>query len=70
MSTSRIRRNDPKMPRRDGTALGFGVAFLVFGFLGALHSAGLGLKPAWTCAIVLAGTGIAGLVSLLIRERY
>jgi hypothetical protein len=58
-----------KPPRRDGTALGFGLAFISFGVLGLLRSAGLHVAVVWLYPIILVGLGVAGLVSALLRER-
>jgi hypothetical protein len=58
-----------KTPRRDGMALGFGLAFLVFGVLGLLRAAGLHVDLAWLYPIIFFGLGAAGLVSALLRER-
>jgi hypothetical protein len=56
-------------PRRDGVALGFGVAFIAFGLLGVLRASGAPLPSAWLYPIILIGLGAAGLVSSLMRER-
>jgi hypothetical protein len=58
-----------KPPRRDGMALGFGVAFLALGVLGLLRSAGLHIDTGWLYSLILVGLGIAGLASALLRER-
>lgn len=50
-------------PRRDGAALGFGVAFLALAALALLKSGGLHVPTAWLYAAVLIGLGLAGLVS-------
>lgn len=58
-----------RAPRRDGTALGFGVAFIAFGLLGLTRSVGLGVSCGWLYASVLGGLGAAGLLGLIVRER-
>jgi hypothetical protein len=58
-----------KPPRRDGMALGFGVAFIAFGVLGLLRSAGLHVDTGWLYSFILLGLGVAGLTSALLRER-
>jgi hypothetical protein len=55
--------------RRDGVALGFGIAFIAFGLLGLLRASGVPLSSAWLYPIILIGLGVAGLVSSLMRER-
>ncbi len=56
-------------PRRDGTALGFGLAFVIFGLLGLLRSVGVDVQTAWLYPVILIGLGLAGLATLLLRER-
>jgi apolipoprotein N-acyltransferase len=56
-------------PRRDGTALGFGLAFVVFGLLWLLRSVGLELQTVWLYPVILIGLGLAGLATLILRER-
>jgi hypothetical protein len=58
-----------KPPRRDGMALGFGIAFIAFGVLGLLRSAGLRVDTGWLYSLILVGLGVAGLSSALLRER-
>ena len=58
-----------RKPRRDGTALGFGLAFVVFGLLWLLRSVGLELRTAWLYPVILIGLGLAGLATLILRER-
>ena len=58
----------PEPARRDGTALGFGLAFLVFGVLGLLHVSGVGIPAGWLYPIILIGLGAAGLLSLITRR--
>lgn len=58
-----------RKPRRDGTALGFGLAFVVFGLLWLLRSVGLELRTAWLYPVILIGLGLAGLATLMLRER-
>jgi hypothetical protein len=55
-------------PRRDGSALGFGVAFVVFGVLGLMRAAGVPVTSAWLYPIILIGLGAAGLVGVFGRE--
>ena len=55
-------------PRRDGMALGFGLAFIVFGIVGLLRAAGADVPSAWLYPIILIGLGVAGLVSLFGRD--
>jgi len=55
-------------PRRDGMALGFGVAFVVFGVIGLVRGFGAQVPSAWIYPVVLIGLGAAGLVSLFSRE--
>jgi hypothetical protein len=56
-------------PRRDGMALGFGLAFLVFGALWLLRAVGLDVRTAWLYPVILIGLGLAGLATLIVRER-
>lgn len=58
-----------RRPRRDGVALGFGVAFIAFGVLGLLRAAGVHVDSAWLCSAIALGLGLAGLVSVALRER-
>jgi hypothetical protein len=69
MMITRMSRGFLRPPRRDGAALGFGLAFVVFGVLGLLRVAGLGIRIAWVYAAILIGIGGAGLASLVPRER-
>lgn len=55
-------------PRRDGVALGFGVAFIVFGTLGLARALGAHVPAAWVYPVVLIGLGAAGLVALFTRD--
>ena len=54
-------------PRRDAMALGFGIAFIVFGVLGLLRACGAGVPLTWIYPTILIGLGAAGLSSLLTR---
>lgn len=54
-------------PRRDGMALGFGLAFIVFGLVGLLRAFGANVPSVWLYPIILIGLGVAGLVSLFPR---
>ena len=56
-------------PYRDGTALGFGVAFIVFGLFGLMRAFGAPVPSAWLYPTILIGLGAAGLVSLFSREQ-
>ena len=58
-----------RKPRRDGSALGFGLAFVVFGVLWLLRSVGLDVPTAWLYPVILIGLGLAGLATLILRER-
>ena len=58
----------PEPSRRDGMALGFGLAFIVFGVLGLLHVSGAGIPAGWLYPAILLGLGAAGLVSLVTRK--
>lgn len=58
-----------KPPRRDGMALAFGIAFLVFGVFGLLRAAGVHVELEWLYPIIFIGLGVAGLVSALSRGR-
>jgi hypothetical protein len=56
--------------RRDGAALGFGVAFLVFGLAGLARAAGLVFDSAWLYPLAFLCLGAAGLLSVLMwRNR-
>jgi hypothetical protein len=55
--------------RRDGKALGFGVAFIVFGVLGLVRAAGYHVPDGSLYPTILIGLGVAGLVSLLTGAR-
>jgi hypothetical protein len=57
----------PRPPRRDGLALGFGLAFIVFGLVGLVRAFGAPVSSAWLYPIILIGLGAAGLVSLFSR---
>jgi hypothetical protein len=59
----------PRPPHRDGTALGFGVAFIVFGLVGLTRAFGAPVPSSWLYPIILIGLGAAGLVSLFSREQ-
>jgi hypothetical protein len=61
--------NSFRPPRRDGMALGFGLAFVVFGMTGMGRGLGIDVKAAWLYPVLLIGLGAAGLVSLFLRER-
>lgn len=54
-------------PRRDAMALGFGVAFIVFGVLGLLRACGADVPLTWIYPTILIGLGAAGLSSLITR---
>ncbi len=56
-------------PRRDPSALGFGVAFIAYGVLGLLHAGGVGVPVGWLYPSLLIGLGAAGLASLGSRGR-
>jgi hypothetical protein len=56
-------------PRRDAAALGFGLAFLVFGAAGLARCAGLHVEAGWLSPLILIALGAAGLFSLLARRR-
>ena len=56
-------------PRRDAAALGFGLAFLVFGAAGLARSVGLHVEAGWLSPLILISLGVAGLFSLLSRPR-
>jgi hypothetical protein len=56
-------------PRRDGIALGFGMAFVVFGVAGLIRAAGVPVHAAWFYPAILMGLGAAGLISLIYRRR-
>jgi hypothetical protein len=49
-------------------ALGFGLAFIVFGVLGLLHVSGAGIPASWLYPTILLGLGAAGLSSLIRRR--
>jgi hypothetical protein len=53
--------------RRDATALGFGLAFIVFGVLGLLRACGADVPLTWIYPTILIGLGAAGLASLITR---
>ena len=55
--------------RRDGTALGFGIAFIVFGLLGVLRAAGWHIPSDALYATILLGLGAAALLGVFYRER-
>lgn len=55
--------SQPRRPRRDGMALGFGLAFVVFGLVGLLRAFGAPVPSAWLYPIILIGLGAAGLSS-------
>lgn len=57
----------PRRPRRDGLALGFGLAFIVFGLVGLVRAFGAPVPSAWLYPIILIGLGAAGLVSSFSR---
>jgi hypothetical protein len=48
-------------------ALGFGLAFIVFGLVGLLRAFGANVPSVWLYPIILIGLGVAGLVSLFPR---
>jgi hypothetical protein len=56
-----------RAPRRDGFALGFGLAFIVFGLVGLVRAFGAPVSSSWLYPIILIGLGAAGLVSLFSR---
>jgi hypothetical protein len=51
--------------RRDGSALGFGLAFILFGVLGSLRAGGVHVPDGSLYPMILIGLGAAGLLSLL-----
>jgi len=55
--------------RRDGMALGFGVAFVVFGVIGLVRALGVEMPTRWIYPVVFIGLGAAGLVSLFSRSE-
>jgi hypothetical protein len=55
--------------RRDGSALGFGLAFILFGLLGVLRAAGYPVPNGSLYPTILIGLGAAGLLSLLAGGR-
>jgi hypothetical protein len=54
-------------PRRDAMALGFGLAFIVFGALGLSRAIGADVPLTVIYPTILIGLGAAGLASLLMR---
>lgn len=56
-------------PRKDGSALGFGLAFLVFGSAGLFRGGGVDVQATWLYPLVLVALGAAGLITLLLQER-
>ena len=56
-------------PRRDGVALGFGMAYVVFGVAGLVRAAGVQLQASWFYPAILVCLGLAGLISQLYRRR-
>ena len=56
-------------PRRDGVALGFGMAYVFLGVAGLVRSAGVQLSPGWFYPAILVSLGVAGLISLSFRPR-
>ncbi|MEY4547058.1 MAG: hypothetical protein RL685_3253 [Pseudomonadota bacterium] len=56
-------------PRRDGVALGFGLAFVFFGIAGLARAAGAEIHATWFYPAIFIGLGVAGLVSLVYRRR-
>jgi hypothetical protein len=56
-------------PRRDAAALGFGLAFLIFGAAGLARAAGAPLDSVWFSPLILICLGVAGLLSLLHQRR-
>jgi hypothetical protein len=56
-------------PRRDGSALGFGLAFFLFGVLGLVRAAGYHVPNGSLYPTILIGLGVAGLVSVLARAK-
>jgi hypothetical protein len=56
-------------PRRDGSALGFGLAFLVFGSAGLFRGVGVDVHATWLYPLILVTLGGAGLITLLLQER-
>ena len=57
-------------PHRDGTALGFGVAFLVLGVAAPARAAGLSLHSHWLSPLILICLGLAGLAGVLSERRH
>jgi hypothetical protein len=56
-------------PRRVGAALSFGVAFVVFGTAGLVRALGVHFASFWFYPLALCAIGVAGLVSVLLRQR-
>jgi len=56
-------------PRKDGMALGFGIAYVAFGLLGLLHATGNAVPSMWLYPVILVGLGAAGIVSLISNDR-
>jgi hypothetical protein len=56
-------------PRRDASALGFGVAFLGLALLALLRAGGVDLRAAWLYAAAFIGLGGAGALIAWARAR-
>ena len=56
-------------PRRDASALGFGLAFLIFGVAGLVRAAGVPFEAHWFYPLILISLGVAGLFGLLSQRR-
>lgn len=50
-------------------ALGFGMAFIVFGVAGLVRAAGIQVQASWFYPVIFIGLGVAGLISLMFRRR-
>jgi hypothetical protein len=56
-------------PRRDAAALGFGLAFLIFGAAGLARAAGAPIHAGWFSPLILICLGVAGLLASLRQRR-
>jgi len=57
-------------PLRDGTTLGFGLAFLVLGVSAAARTAGLSPDARWLSPLILICLGAAGLAGVVSERRH
>lgn len=57
-----------RAPRRDGTALAFGLAFIAFGVAGIARAAGASIAAGGIYPLLLVALGGAGLIGVL-EER-